>query len=129
MVPTRMSIFGSVPVPVPVLLLAVAPPSEPNIEVGSGLGGDQFRPDAVVDVARNVYVAFQDTTSGAEVVFSRFNASGTFDPPLAPSTRAGSAGVVADNPSVATDRYGAVYLAWDENRSGPEKDVVFARAD
>jgi len=39
-----------------------------NIEMGTGLGGDQFNPAAVIDVAGNVYVAFQDTTSGARVV-------------------------------------------------------------
>jgi hypothetical protein len=101
----------------------------PNIDVGAGLGGDQFHPDAVVDIAHNVYVAFQDTTAGARVVFSRFNADGTFDPPLETSTAAGMAGVVADFPSVATDRYGAVYVVWEENRGGPDTDIIFARGE
>ncbi|WP_434041342.1 MULTISPECIES: hypothetical protein [Sorangium] len=101
----------------------------PNVDVGAGLGGDQFHPQAVVDVASNVYVAFQDTTDGQKVVFSRFNEEGTFDPPLAPSTKAGQGGVVGDYPSVATDLFGAVYVAWEENRGGPDLDVVFARAE
>ncbi len=100
-----------------------------NIDVGAGLGGDQFHPQAVVDVAGNVYVAFFDTTNGQRVVFSRFNENGTFDPPLAPSTNAGSGGVVGDFPTVATDVFGTVYVAWEENRDGPDLDVVFARAD
>jgi hypothetical protein len=100
-----------------------------NIDVGAGLGGDQFNPMAVIDAAGNVYVAFQDTTQGARVVFSRFNAMGSFDPPLVPSTRAGMAGVVADRPSVTTDRYGTVYLAWHENRLGPTNEIVFSRAE
>jgi hypothetical protein len=102
---------------------------EPNVDVGAGLGGDQFRPQTVVDVARNVYVAFHDTTDGQRVVFSRFNSEGTFDPPLAPSTEAGAGGIVGDNPTVATDRYGAVYVAWEENRGGPTTDIFFARAE
>jgi hypothetical protein len=101
---------------------------QPNIDVGAGLGGDQFRPQAVVDAARNVYVTFQDTTNGARVVFTRFNADGSFDPPLQPSSRAGMAGVVGDEPTVATDRYGGVYVAWQENRDGADTDVFFARA-
>jgi hypothetical protein len=101
----------------------------PNVDVGAGLGGDQFHPDAVVDIAHNVYVAFQDTTAGARVVFSRFNVDGTFDPPLETSTAAGAGGVVADFPSVATDRYGAVYVAWEENRGGPDTDIIFARGE
>ena len=84
---------------------------------------------AVIDIAGNVYVAFQDTTQGARVIFSRFNAIGSFDPALVPSTKAGMAGVVADRPSVATDRYGTVYLAWQENRLGPTNEVVFSRAE
>ena len=100
-----------------------------NINVGAGLGGDQFRPRAVVDAAGNVYVALQDTTNGARVVFSRFNQQGSFDPPLPASTAAGVAGVVADKPTVATDAYGAVYVAWQENRNGPDTDVFFARAE
>jgi len=82
-----------------------------------------------VDVAGNVYVALQDTTNGQRVVFSRFNENGTFDPPLAPSTVAGQGGVVGDHPSVATDLFGTIYVAWEENRNGPDLDVVFARAD
>jgi hypothetical protein len=101
----------------------------PNVDVGAGLGGDQFHPQAVVDVASNVYVAFQDTTNGQKVVFSRFNDQGTFDPPLAPSTVAGQGGVVGDFPSVATDLFGTVYVSWEENRNGPDLDVVFARAE
>jgi len=62
-----------------------------KIGVGAGLGGDQFRPQAIVDVAGNVYVAFFDTTDGQKVVFSRFNEQ-AFDPPLAPSSVAGIAG-------------------------------------
>jgi hypothetical protein len=100
-----------------------------NVDVGAGLGGDQFRPRAVVDVAGNVYVTFQDTTSGARVVFTRFNATGSFDPPLQPSSVAGSGGVVGDRPAVATDRYGTVYLAWEENRGGPSSRIVFSRAE
>jgi hypothetical protein len=100
-----------------------------NVDVGAGLGGDQFRPRAVVDVAGNVYVTFQDTTSGARVVFTRFNATGSFDPPLQPSRMAGSGGVVGDRPAVATDRYGTVYLAWEENRGGPATRIVFSRAE
>ncbi|UQA57210.1 sialidase family protein [Polyangium aurulentum] len=100
-----------------------------NIDVGAGLGGDQFHPRAVVDVAGNVYVAFQDTTNGQRVVFSRFNEDGTFDPPLAPSTVAGAGGVVGDFPTVATDVFGTVYVAWEENRNGPDLEVVFGRAD
>jgi hypothetical protein len=100
-----------------------------NVDVGAGLGGDQFRPRAVVDVAGNVYVTFQDTTSGARVVFTRFNATGSFDPPLQPSSVAGSGGVVGDRPAVATDRYGTVYLAWEENRGGPSTRIVFSRAE
>jgi hypothetical protein len=102
---------------------------EPNVDVGAGLGGDQFRPEAVVDAARNVYVAFHDTSDGMRVVFSRFNAEGTFDPPLLPSREAGRAGVVADEPTVASDRYGAVYVAWQENRNAADVDVFFARAE
>ncbi|MBZ0121609.1 MAG: hypothetical protein K8H88_31725, partial [Sandaracinaceae bacterium] len=82
---------------------------QPNIDVGAGLGGDQFRPRAVVDVARNVYVVFQDTTSGQRPVFTRFNSEGSFDPPLAPSSVAGTGGVSGDRPAVAADRYGTVY--------------------
>ena len=99
-----------------------------NLDVGAGLGGDQFNPAAVIDVAGNVYVAFQDTTQGARVVFTRFNAMQSFDPPLVPSSKAGMAGVVADRPSVATDRYGTVYLTWQENRNGPSNEVIFSRA-
>lgn len=100
-----------------------------NVDVGAGLGGDQFHPRAVVDVAGNVYVTFQDTTSGARVVFTRFNAVSSFDPPLQPSTQAGRGGVVGDRPAVATDRYGTVYLAWEENRGGPTNRIVFSRAE
>jgi hypothetical protein len=84
---------------------------------------------AVVDVAGSAYVTFQDTTSGARVVFTRFNATGSFDPPLQPSRVAGSGGVVGDRPAVATDRYGTVYLAWEENRGGPTPRIVFSRAE
>ena len=101
---------------------------EDNIDVGAGMGGDQFRPQAVVDVAGNVYVAMQDTSSGRRVVFSRFNAEGSFDPPLIPSGQAGAAGVVADNPAVAADHYGAVFVAWEEDRHG-NVDIFFARAE
>ena len=97
--------------------------------MGTGLGGDQFRPQAVTDVAHNVYVAFQDTTDGARVVFTRFNFDGSFDPPLEPSSAAGAGGVVADFPAVATDRYGTVYVAWEENRDGPNTDIFFSRAE
>jgi hypothetical protein len=100
----------------------------PNVDVGVGLGGDQFRPQAVVDVANNVYVAFQDTSDGQKVVFSRFNDMGGFDPPLAPSTRAGAMGIVGDHPTVATDLFGGVYVAWEENRNGPSTDIFFAQA-
>lgn len=100
-----------------------------NVNVGAGLGGDQFRPRAVVDIARNVYVIFTDTTNGQQPVFSRFNADGAFDPPLAPSSAAGAGGVVGDNACVATDRYGAVYTAWQENRNGPTNQVFFNRAE
>lgn len=100
-----------------------------NIDVGAGFSGDQFRPQVVVDVSRNVYVGFQDTTNGQRVVFSRFNADGTFDPPLAPSSQAGSMGTVADRPTVATDRYGTVYIAWQENRGGARDTIYFARGD
>lgn len=89
----------------------------PNVDVGAGLGGDQFHPQAVVDVASNVYVAFQDTTDGQKVVFSRFNEEGTFDPPLASSTKAGQEGIVGDYPSVATDLYGTVYVAWEDQHA------------
>jgi hypothetical protein len=102
---------------------------ETNVNVGAGLGGDQFRPRAVIDIARNVYVVFQDTTNGARVVFSRFNAQGSFDPPLAPSSQAGMAGVVGDHPTVAADRYGTVYVAWEENREGPTPRIFFNRAE
>lgn len=108
----------------------VAPDWGTNLHVSNaGLGGDQFKPKAVVDVARNVYVAFQDTSDGARVVFTRFNSDGGFDPALEPSAQAGQGGVVGDFPAVATDRFGAVYVAWQENRSGPDTDVVFARAE
>jgi hypothetical protein len=100
-----------------------------NIDVGAGFQGDQFRPRTVVDAAHNVYVAFQDTSNGQRVLFSRFNTMGTFDPPLQPSRAAGMGGVVADYPAVATDRYGAVYVAWQENRNGPDIDIFFARAE
>ena len=76
-----------------------------------------------------MYVAFQDTTSGQKVLFSRFNEEGTFDPPLAPSSEAGAGGISADWPSVATDRFGSVYVAWQENRNGAQVDVFFARAE
>jgi hypothetical protein len=95
-----------------------------NVDVSAGLGGDQFRPKAVIDVASNVYVAFHDTTDGQRVVFSRFNEEGTFDPPLAPSSQAGAGGVVGDYPTVTADRYGTVYVAWQENRG-----ILFARAE
>lgn len=100
-----------------------------NVDVGTGLGGDQFVPETVTDVAGNVYVAFQDTTSGARVVFSRFNREGGFDPPLEPSTRAGSEGISADAPTVATDDFGGVYIAWQENRSGSDTSIFFARGE
>jgi hypothetical protein len=98
------------------------------VQVGVGLNGDQFHPQAAFDVAANVYVAFQDTTAGQKILFSRFNEQGGFDPPLAPSTRAGAAGVAADYPTVATDRFGSVYVAWQENRNGADTDIFFARA-
>lgn len=41
----------------------------------------------------------------------------------------GAGGVVGDYPTVATDRYGAVYVAWQENRNGPNTDIFFARAE
>ncbi len=100
-----------------------------NVDVGAGLGGDQFRPRAVVDVAHNVYVTFQDTTNGMRIVFTRFNSDGSFDPPLPPSSAAGAGGVAGDHPTVATDRFGTVYVAWEENRSGPDVDIFFARAE
>jgi hypothetical protein len=56
------------------------------------------------------------------------NADGSFDPPLQPSSRAGMAGVVGDEPTVATDRYGGVYVAWQENRDGFDTDLFVARA-
>jgi hypothetical protein len=74
-------------------------------------------------------LGIEDTTSGARVVFTRFNATGSFDPPLQPSRVAGSGGVVGDRPAVATDRYGTVYLAWEENRGGPTPRIVFSRAE
>ncbi|MBI5542908.1 MAG: exo-alpha-sialidase [Deltaproteobacteria bacterium] len=92
---------------------------KPSIDVGAGLGGDQFHPRATIDPARNVYVAFQDTTNGARVVFSRFSSGGTFDPPLSPSRSAGSGGVAADFPAVATDRHGTVYVAWRRTAAAP----------
>jgi hypothetical protein len=33
-----------------------------------------------------------------------------------------------DEPTVAADRYGGVYVAWQENRDGSDTDVFFARA-
>jgi hypothetical protein len=38
------------------------------------------------------------------------------------------AGVVGDARTVATDRYGGVYVAWQENREGPDPHIFFARA-
>ncbi len=102
---------------------------KPNIDVGAGFNGDQFRPQAVVDMARNVYVIFQDTTIGQRPIFTRFNSIGSFDPPLSPSTSAGTGGVVGDNQTVAADHFGVIYAAWEENRGAPTKDIYFARAE
>jgi hypothetical protein len=102
---------------------------EPNLETGAGLGGDQFTPQAVIDPGRNAYVFFVDTTDGRRPLFSRFNPDGTFDPPLQASERAGKAGASANNPSVATDRYGTIYAVWSENRGGPDINLFFARAE
>jgi hypothetical protein len=63
-----------------------------------------------------------------KVVFSRFNDTGGFDPPLTPSTQAGAMGIVGDHPTVATDFFGGVYVAWQENRNGPNTDIFFAQA-
>lgn len=101
---------------------------EENVDVGAGLGGDQFRPQAVVDIAGNVYVAMHDRSEGHRIVFTRFNAEGSFDPPLIPSSEAGAAGVVADHPAVAADHYGAVYVVWQEDRHG-DNDIFFARGE
>jgi hypothetical protein len=102
---------------------------EPNLETGAGLGGDQFTPQAAIDPGRNAYVFFVDTTDGRRPLFSRFNPDGTFDPPLEASERAGKAGAAANNPSVATDRYGTIYAVWSENRDSPDLNIFFARAD
>jgi hypothetical protein len=102
---------------------------EPNIDTAAGLSGDQFHPLAVVDPGRNVYVVFLDTTNGQRPLFSRFNPDGTFDPPLEVSTAAGQAGAAADEPTVAMDEYGTVFVAWTENREGAETDLFFARAE
>lgn len=100
-----------------------------NIRPGTGLTGDQFRPKAVVDPGRNVYVIFQDTTNGQRPLFSRFNPDGTFDPPLVVSEAAGRAGTVGDNPDVVIDNFGTIYVTWDENRDSPDVDIYFARAE
>jgi hypothetical protein len=102
---------------------------EPNLETGAGLGGDQFTPQAAIDPGRNAYVLFIDTTDGRRPLFSRFNPDGTFDPPLEASDRAGKAGAAANNPSVATDRYGTIYAVWSENRDSPDLNIYFARAE
>lgn len=102
---------------------------DPNLETGAGLGGDQFTPQAVIDPGRNAYVFFIDTTDGRRPLFTRFNPDGIFDPPLQASERAGQAGASANNPSVATDRYGTIYAVWSENHGGPDLNIFFARAE
>ena len=100
-----------------------------NIETGAGLAGDQFTPRAVVDPGRNIYVAFIDTSDGQRPMFSRFNPEQTFDPPLPVSTAAGMAGAAARHPTVAIDKFGTIYVTWSENRSSPDVDIYFARAE
>ncbi len=100
-----------------------------NIETGAGLAGDQFTPKAVVDPGRNSYVVFIDTSDGHRPMFSRFNPDKTFDPPLPVSTAAGKAGATAQNPAVAIDKFGSIFVTWSENRCSPNVDVYFARAE
>lgn len=100
---------------------------ETNIQTGAGLIGDQSLPQAVVDPGRNVYLIFIDTSDEQKPLFSRFNADGTFDPPLLVSQAAGEAGAAADDPAVTIDEYGIVYVAWTENRGTPDIDLYFAR--
>jgi hypothetical protein len=100
-----------------------------NIETGAGLDGDQFTPRAVVDPGRNSYVIFIDTSDGQKPMFSRFNPDRTFDPPLPVSTAAGAAGAAAQNPAVAIDKFGSIFVTWSENRGSPDIDVYFARAE
>jgi hypothetical protein len=62
-------------------------------------------------------------------MFSRFNPDRTFDPPLPVSTAAGVAGAAAQNPAVAIDKFGSIFVSWSENRNSPNVDVYFARAE
>lgn len=101
----------------------------PNVQTGAGLSGDQFTPRAAVDPGRNVYVVFIDSTNGRRPMFTRFNPNGSFDPPLPVSTQAGTGGAAANDPAVALDAYGTIYVTWTENRGSPDQDVFFARAE
>ena len=62
-------------------------------------------------------------------MFSRFNRDRTFDPPLPVSTAAGKAGATAQNPAVAIDKFGSIFVTWSEDRGSPNVDVYFARAE
>jgi hypothetical protein len=73
-------------------------------------------------------VASNAFTDDVYVGWDAFLGEGNTDIYLSTSANAGqSFGPVT--PSVATDRYGAVYVAWEENRGGPDTDIIFARGE
>ncbi|MEZ4450901.1 MAG: hypothetical protein R3B09_15580 [Nannocystaceae bacterium] len=97
---------------------------EPGLDLAVGLGGDPVTPRAALDHGRNAYVIFLE---GSRPIFSRANASGIFDPPIAPSAAAGATGIKADHPTVAVDSIGTIYAAWSEGRGAKGGVIHFAR--
>src|SRR2546430_2688417 len=110
--------------------LSFNPSSRVNNDAG---GADQGAPAIAVAPNRDVDVAWRDArsaaTKGTDIYAARStNRGATWIYPATPWVNDDSGNVAQQEPTIAIDRAGTIYVAWTDFRSGPNPDTYAARS-
>ena len=110
--------------------LSFNPSSRVNNDAG---GADQGAPAIAVAPNRDVQVVWRDArsaaTKGTDIYAARStNRGATWIYPATPWVNDDSGNVAQQEPTIAIDRAGTIYVAWTDFRSGPNPDIYAARS-
>jgi hypothetical protein len=87
-----------------------------------------YTPTLAVDTGGNIYIAWQDDSSGTFVIYLSKSIDGglTFSTPLRIDNSSSATGN-QERPTMAVDLEGWIYIAWQDDRNGNE-DIYFSRS-
>jgi hypothetical protein len=97
-----------------------------NLRVDDSLGGGQYDPSIAVDASGNVYVAWRDHRNGIDDMYFAKSTDGgaSFGTNLRVDDSLGGG---QEDPSIAVDASGDIYVAWQDSRNG-DFDIYLAKS-